>query len=255
MFGRLFMILFLTLPVVYPAQARETIRLTNGEFAPYQSKTLKHYGVLSRIVFEAFAMEGVDVEYGFFPWRRAYDLARSGEWDGTLAWQKTDERAEHFLFSDQLYTSRQVFFYFIENDFHWKSYDDLARYAIGVTLGYTYGEEFDERVREGDLRIQSASTDELNFNKLLMGRIDAFPCNIEVGYYLLRTKFGPTGGDLIAHHPKFLTPGAPLYLMISKEIEKGEHFIEVFNRGLYKLKENGMFDKFVLESRRGEYIR
>ncbi len=41
----------------------ETIRLTNGEWIPFLSEDLKHYGVISRIVKEAFALEGMKVEY------------------------------------------------------------------------------------------------------------------------------------------------------------------------------------------------
>ena len=31
----------------------------------------------------AETLEGVTVEYGYFPWKRAYDYARSGKWDGS----------------------------------------------------------------------------------------------------------------------------------------------------------------------------
>ena len=53
------------------AVAEETIRITNGEWPPYMSKKLKHYGLASRITTEAFASQGVKVEYGFFPWARS----------------------------------------------------------------------------------------------------------------------------------------------------------------------------------------
>ena len=41
--------------------AEETIRIAIGEWPPYTSKELKHYGVVSRIVAETFALEGVKV--------------------------------------------------------------------------------------------------------------------------------------------------------------------------------------------------
>lgn len=72
--------------------AQESIRLTNGEWPPYLSKDLKHYGVASRIVTEAFDLEGIKVEYGFFPWERALELAKHGDWDGSLVWFHTPKR-------------------------------------------------------------------------------------------------------------------------------------------------------------------
>ncbi len=49
----------LYLAVSSSSVAEETIRLTNGEWPPYLSKNLKYYGISSRIVTEAFALEGL----------------------------------------------------------------------------------------------------------------------------------------------------------------------------------------------------
>ncbi len=54
---------------VAAAQTSKTIRLTNG-WQPYLSKDVPHHGFASHIVTEAFALVGVEVEYGFFPWKR-----------------------------------------------------------------------------------------------------------------------------------------------------------------------------------------
>ncbi len=68
---------------VAAAQTSETIRLTNGEWQPNLSKDTPHYGFASHIVTEAFALVGVEVEYGFFPWKRSYKIAKEGTWGGT----------------------------------------------------------------------------------------------------------------------------------------------------------------------------
>lgn len=44
----------------------ETVRLANGEYPPYCSEHLPHYGIWSHIVTEAFALKGLTVEYEFF---------------------------------------------------------------------------------------------------------------------------------------------------------------------------------------------
>ena len=53
------------------AQTRDTIRLTNGDWQPFMSKNGPHHGIASHVVTEAFALVGVEVEYGFFPWKRS----------------------------------------------------------------------------------------------------------------------------------------------------------------------------------------
>ncbi len=59
---------------VTAAQTSKVIRLTNGEWQPYLSEDTPHHGFASHIVTEAFALVGVEVEYGFFPWSRAMKL-------------------------------------------------------------------------------------------------------------------------------------------------------------------------------------
>jgi polar amino acid transport system substrate-binding protein len=66
---------------------------------------LPYFGLASRVVTEAFAAEGVTVEYGYFPWARSFMLAQTGEWDGTLIWTKSAEREKDFYYSEPLFDS------------------------------------------------------------------------------------------------------------------------------------------------------
>ena len=62
---RLLPLLFaLLLPLA--ATANE-VRLTNGEWSPYLGQNLPRHGVASRIVEEAFALEGFRVRWEFYP--------------------------------------------------------------------------------------------------------------------------------------------------------------------------------------------
>lgn len=58
------------------SHAQETIRITNGEWEPFLSQHSPHYGINSHIVSEAFRLEGIQVKWGFFPWKRAFIEAR-----------------------------------------------------------------------------------------------------------------------------------------------------------------------------------
>ena len=83
--------------------ADETIRLANGEWAPYFSTKLKYYGIGSRIVAEAFHLEGIKVEYGFFPWKRAFEIAKEGKWPGVVGFESSTERTPYF-YADEFQT-------------------------------------------------------------------------------------------------------------------------------------------------------
>jgi hypothetical protein len=82
------------------SHAAETLRLTNGEWPPFTSERFGSGGPLSRVVAAAFALENVSVEYGYFPWKRSYAYAKSGKWDGSVAWAPTPDHARDFYLSD-----------------------------------------------------------------------------------------------------------------------------------------------------------
>ena len=104
--------------------AEEIIRITTGEHPPYLSENLKYNGVGLRIIREAFALEGVTVEYGFFPWKRSYKLAKQGEWDASATWGHNIERDNDFYFSEPLYPAISAFFHLKSYKFHWNTLDN-----------------------------------------------------------------------------------------------------------------------------------
>jgi len=222
----------------------EIIRITNGEWIPFMSKEVRNYGFVSEIVSEAFLLEGIKVEYGFYPWVRSLELARIGQWDGTIGWAKTEEREKDFYFSDEpIWTAIVVFFYLSSTEFDWKKMGDLKEYRIGVTSGYSYGKEFDSFAEENKDLIEYTAEDINNFKKLLAGRIDVFPMDIDVGLYIVN-KYFRNDSKFIRTHLKILDK-RPQYLLLSKRNPNNAIFIERFNRGLKKLKENGKEEKIL----------
>ena len=120
------------------AFAQDRIKLTNGEWAPYLSKNQPHFGAASHIVREAFSAVGVEVEYGFFPWKRSYRLAQKGAWNGTLVWVYTPERAKDFLYSDVVIKDQEYLFHLKSRVLKWQEIADLQGLTIGVTPHTVY---------------------------------------------------------------------------------------------------------------------
>jgi len=233
--------------------AEKNMRIATGEWDPYISKDLKYFGIVGRIVTEAFKLEGVNVEYGFFPWARAMDLTKSGEWDGSAVWVYNTERAKDFLFSDTVIAGKAVYFKLKSYPFDWETIDDLKGIHIGATIEYSYGKIFDSADKSGKIIVQRAPSDVINFKKLLAGRIKIFPNNLEVGYSLLNKNFSQKEIQLITHHPKYYQV-SEYHFIILKNSERGKGFLKLFSKGLKRLKESGKYEQFLAESRRGEYI-
>lgn len=232
--------------------SQDTIRLANGEWPPWQSRDLKFSGVASKIVSDAFALEGIRVEYGFFPWGRAYKLSEHGTWDGTFLWSFTEERARDHFYSEPIIATQKVFFHLKSTKFNWITVNDLKDYPIGLTIENTYGQLIEDGIKSKVLKVQYAESDEVNFRKLLLGRIQLFVTAPEVGYRLLYKNFGAAEVEKIVHHPKPLAK-RDYHLILSKKVPENERRLKAFNEGLKKLTESGKLDAYLQASQKGEY--
>ncbi len=225
------------------------VRLTNGEWVPWLSSDLPGGGAASQAVREAFATQGIEVQYGFFPWSRAYELARTGEWDGSVVWSRTPGREAEFLYSDAVLTGNNVFFYLRERTFDWSTVADLEGLTVGITVSYTYGPEFDKAVDAGLVTVDPAPSDELNFEKLLRGRIDLFPLDSLVGQHLLDSKFSAEERSRIVVHPRPIR-STSYHVIFPRAIESSAERVRQLNRGLTHMQESGRLQE-VLTGRSG----
>ncbi|MDE1462746.1 substrate-binding periplasmic protein [Spartinivicinus poritis] len=243
--------------IVIPSSTiAEAIHIANGEWPPYHSKKLKHYGFASHIITLAFAEEGMSVKYDFLPWKRGMYMAKQGKLDGTAVWRKKDEFQKYFYYSEPIFETETVFFHLKSLTFHWKKFSDLKGLVIGGTIGYGYNKDYDLAEKSNQYSIKRVISDEINFHKLILSRIDIFPITKEVGYHILKTKF-PSKVNIITHHPTPLTPEAErsLHLLISKKSRKHELILKSFNRGLKKLREKGKLTILYNNLEQGKYIK
>lgn len=218
------------------------VRLTNGDWPPYLSPDLPHAGLASRIVTAAFAEQHITVEYGFFPWARAYQLAKKGAWDGSLLWLKSPEREKDFYFSMPVIKSDYVFFYRKDMPFDWQTLADVRPYRIGVSDGYDYGARFKKMQQQGLLTFDTASSDLTNLRKLAAGRIDLFPVTRIVGLSLLR-QLSVEEAQRLTFHPRKLQVQT-MHLILNRKQARNQQLIAEFNQGLATLRARGDLQRF-----------
>ena len=224
----------------------DTVRITNGEWPPFTSERLPDNGPLSRIVAEAFALEGITVEYGYFPWKRAYDYARTGKWDGSIGWAPTPRHVQDFQMSDPVLTADKALFHLKNIPFDWQKIEDLRGWKVGATAGYSYGDDWDNAVKDGRLRVDEVTVDEQNIRKLLLRRVDVIAMEVDVANYLLRTRLTPEEAATIVQHPKLLMR-TPICLAVSRNTARAADLTTRFNRGLQRLKDSGAYDRYLGE--------
>lgn len=228
------------------AAAPLSITLANAEWPPYIGETLPEHGLLSHLVVAAFEREGVQVRQLFVPNNRVLTGVRSGAYDGSYGWTQTVERARDMLFSEPLFTSRFVFYEHRAAPHPWRELGDLKGLNIGVTQGNYHGDVFEGMRAAGVLNVAAASSDVVNFRKLLAGHIDLFADDEVVGRSVLAQLFPGMQSKALAAQNHTLV-SFPLYLVISRQNPQAQELIARFNRGLAALKASGAWQGLALE--------
>ena len=218
----------------------ETLRLTTGEWEPFTSSKDKTKSMCEEIVNEAFKLEDVDIVNKFYPWKRSLKMAEEAtESDGTYPWQIIEKRKEKFLISDPIVTEKSVYFHLKSTNFEWDTISDLKRYKVGVTNGYST-EIF---YKENGIEAEAVPKEELNFKKMLAGRIDVYAASFFVGYNMIN-KLYPEKANLFTNHKKPVSTNG-YALIISKKHPKGKEIVSKFNSGLKKLKSSGRYEEIL----------
>lgn len=226
------------------------VKITTGEYPPFTSKADKSNSYLNTVVKEAFAKEGIRVQFYYFPWTRAYKKALNGGFDATSYWYPSEEREAHFYYSDPVVSSPTYFFHLKDKTFDWQSISDLNGKHIGATRGYTYTTEFVKAGNESLFTFHWGNSDEQNFRMLLAGRTDIFPIEIYPAYYQLKKHFSNKETNQLTYHEKPLV-NSNGYILFPKKSQNSEYFLKQFNNGLEKLKASGRFDEIYSEIGKG----
>lgn len=251
------LVLCLLILMPFTVQARQKVYLTNGEWPPYLSEKLPHYGFASHIVTEAFAAVDIDVEYGFFPWSRSYFYARNGRdpnnkvWNGTLVWVPTEERQKLFYYSDSVVSDDRVFFHLEDNPLTWAQFDDLKGKIIGGTQHTSYP-FLEELAHRGVIKLEKKGDYETLFRRLLLRRIDAVPHVRRVAEYFLRTSLSAEQRNRITASPTVIDT-LHYHLILNRKNPDNEQLTELFNQGLQIIKNNGVYDALLHHLHNGDY--
>ncbi len=237
------------------AQSQQTVvRLGIDEWSPYFSKNFKHDGVGARIVTEAFATQGVRVEFVYRPWTRCMEEAHQGKLNGTPGWARTAVREQKFFISEPIFYNTVVIFHRKDRPFDWDDLQDLSDKTISGAANFVYSQAVTDAEQTGIITINRAPDEKSNLLKVLKGRVDLAFNDLDHGLHIIQTELSARQADALTYHPKPVVK-APAHLLLSKSQPQNQQLIEIFNRGLAELQSRGLIEQYWQESRRGAYIK
>lgn len=226
------------------ASAQQTLVIATNIYPPYVHEDVKN-SFLPALFDEIGKEMGVRFTFRILPWQRCeQEVAALNAW-GAIPYRKTEEREKLYDFSDPLYLQDSHFFaYKAEPSRPTLSYSELTdlRYLqIGGIQGYYYEPWF----TEAGLNVDYAHSEEQNFKRLQLGRIDVFSTATTVGWHIIRSLFPTEEVAKFYTLEKPLVDGAGLHLMTSKDYPENLVLIERFNEALHIVQENGTYAQLV----------
>lgn len=242
----MFYIAIILTSLIQPLQASTTVHLSTGHWPPYFNKDEKGGGIITELIAAAYATQGLNVQFTFFPWSRALMLADSGKFDATAAWSCTEMRSDDYLYSLGILPHQSVFYHRKKKAFDWDSLSDLKGMTVGVTQDYSYNQDLNRLQNEGLIQTDVITSDEGNFRKLLAGRIDLFPMDPLTGSVLIQQWLTPQEANQLTFHPKPIKRGF-YHVLFSKRNAKSKMLRRRLDAGIQALRESGQFDAIVAE--------
>ena len=233
---------FLLVLFSLPGYAAQAVTFSTGEWPPYTSEKDPKARVLLTIVSEAFKLENIDVQFEFYPWKRSIRSAEELKVEGTLPWSKSVKREEIYFYSEQpIIITRTVFFHLKSLEVQWDTFEDLRKYKIGGNLGY----RSTLVLEENNVEVELVESEEQNFKKVLMGRVDLTPSSLFVGYHIINKLFPKSKALIFTNTTKQLLPENGVHLLVPKRHPRAKEIIDTYNRGFDKLVQTGMYDKII----------
>ena len=172
---------------VQPARAEAPpLHLASLEWLPYAGRELPDGGLSGAVVKAVAARFGYGITIDYFPWLRTMQMGGNDpDFVGYFPAYHTAERERQCHFTAPIGNSTLGLATLADAPLHWRVLDDLAATKLGVVLGYSNGEAFDQLVKSGKLQVDRSVNDTVNLKKLLAGRIRAVVIDKAVLRYLL----------------------------------------------------------------------
>jgi len=211
------------------------------EWEPIMSQSGdKIVGVGPELVEKIFNQLGIKVNSNFTgAWDVVQAKARTGEVDVLAAAYKTDERETYMDYSVAYIKDPIAVFINKKNKFSYAKWDDLINKKGVATIGDSYGQEFDDYIKN-KLAVARVETTKQAFDMLAENQADYFLYALYSGNSEIKKQ---NYGDKIEALPEYVST-ENFYITISKKSPYAKYLAQV-NELIEKYKADGTIDALV----------
>lgn len=219
--------------------SRSGLTLVVDEYPPYIEQNTTGQGLMTQLVMQAYAQQGIYPKLVFSNWRRIEEIEIDQNHYMSFPYIHSQARNAKWHFSDNIITAPTAMVHRKNNPIEWRTLEDLKPYTIGISAGYHYGDAFE--AFRSQLNVYQAGTDLQNLRRVIHGRLDIFPVDPYVATALLNQHFSYKQRMLVSitSQPSLITDS--MHAVCAKTDPHCLYYLNRLNRGLEKMKQNGQY--------------
>lgn len=231
--------------------AREKISLVaEDDWYPYSARAEngRPHGFAVDVIKLAYDAVDADVEYKVMPFARCLEEVKLGREIGCFDTAKQEMLDSDFVFPEEpLFTAKLTIYIPSDSGDKNLTFKKLEGKKVGITNGYTYGDEFE---KNQNIKKDVSQSDTIVLKKLAKGRLDSAIVYEKCADYIVgqnkselehKIKVGGVGKD-----DKF-------YISFSRKHPGAEKAKSLFDKGMKLIKANGKYSE--LEKKFAEKLK
>ncbi|MBU2706903.1 transporter substrate-binding domain-containing protein [Zooshikella marina] len=223
---------------IYSWAQKTEVTLATANWEPIFAESLPNGGVLTELTVETCKKAGFVCKVVFVPWKRAVENAKSGDYDGIMGGEVSDEFANHFAWTNAIAKNNEYLYVHSDSSITYPDGKFPEPYKVGLLTG-----SISIPALEGQgLRFEYVTKYEQNLKKLIAKRIDLMLINPVAMAELL--KKNPSYQDQVKRiGPPIFEDN--LHILISKKVAGYQTLIDKFNSSWESVKQDGTFESII----------
>ena len=216
-----------------------TLKLSSDIWPPFTNVENEKALALD-IVEEGLKRCNITTDLNILNFEQVMDGIMEGDFDGSGALWKNDEREKELLFSDAYLQNQLILVGLKGANVDISALSELENKKIGVVENYAYG---DELKGGNNNEIIFGESDQQNLERLISKEIDYFLVDALLIQYLLKYQLNDVSALLeIGDHPLIVKP---LHLAIRKDVPDVENIISQFNKAIVSMMADGSYNEIL----------
>ncbi|MDP4982273.1 substrate-binding periplasmic protein [Pseudoalteromonas tunicata] len=217
----------------------KTVVISIDNYPPYLDARRNDKGSLGKIVQQVFSEHKIKPVFEFMSWPETQLKISAGN-GFTFMWYKSEQTENDWIYSEPLsYLTTQLLF-LKDKKIQFDRIDQLRKYKVGLTHGYSYGSVFDHYKTE--LKLVESQSDYQGIKQLLNGQSDVLLVEPSVAQSLIKDWFSDEMAQFVFQEVNYLT-SQPVYLVCSQKYAACAHSMQLFNQSLRRLKAQNTITK------------